>query len=104
MPSSSIVPAPLLGDAGIGNLTPPSAAGWPQTVGPATAAARDATERVVTRQGANVREAPNGSANVVRTAPSGAVLTVFGRSGGWIQIGESTPWGWIHSSLLDQAP
>jgi DNA-binding helix-hairpin-helix protein with protein kinase domain len=103
-PSSAIVPAPLLGDAGIRNLAPPLAAEWPQTVGPATAAARDPTERVVTRQGANVREAPNGSANVVRTAPSGAVLRVFGRSSGWVQIGESTPWGWIHSSLLDQSP
>ena len=75
----------------------------PQTGGTAAAGTPDPSERVVARQGANVREAPNGGANVVRTAPSGTVLRVFGRNGGWVQVGDSTPWGWIHSSLLDQA-
>lgn len=102
--ASTVVPAPPLGEGGIRNLTPPPAPAWPQTVGTAAASAPDPTERVVARQAANVREAPSGGANVVRTAPSGAVLRVFGRNSGWVQVGESTPWGWIHSSLLERAP
>lgn len=61
-------------------------------------------QRVATRQGANVREAPNGSATVVRTVSTGIVLSVFSRVGGWVQVGERDPWGWIHSSLLEPAP
>lgn len=81
---------------------PPSA--WPQPVVAAAAGVPDARERVVTRRGANVREAPNGGANIVRAAPSGTVLSVFARNGGWVQVGDDSPGGWIHSSLLDPAP
>lgn len=77
---------------------------WPQPTSPASAGTPEAVERVTTRQGANVREAPNGSAAVVRTAPAGAVFRVFSRNSGWVQVGDGSPWGWIHSSLLDHAP
>jgi hypothetical protein len=62
-------------------------------------------DRVVTRQGANVRAAPNKDAAVQRVAARGTVLQVFGRSrDGWVQVGENGPWGWIYASLLDPAP
>jgi len=61
-------------------------------------------DRMVTRQSANVRSAPVGTASVLRIAPQGTVLRVHGRSAGWVQVGDETPWGWIYSSLLDAAP
>jgi uncharacterized protein YgiM (DUF1202 family) len=60
-----------------------------------------AKEQIRTRTGANVRSAPNGSADVVRTVTGGTRLDVFGRSGGWVRIGEGEAWGWIHASLLE---
>ena len=58
-------------------------------------------ERVVTRQDSNVRSRPNGTAAVVRTLPRGTALRVHGRDRDWMRIGEDEPWGWVHSSLLD---
>lgn len=60
-----------------------------------------AAERMITRQASNVREGPAGTAPVVRVVPQGSILTVFDRRSGWVQVGDRTPWGWIHSSLLD---
>jgi DNA-binding helix-hairpin-helix protein with protein kinase domain len=59
--------------------------------------------KVITRQAANVRDAPNGT-TVVRTAPQGAVLRVYARRDGWVQVGGDAPWGWIYSGLLSEAP
>jgi len=68
------------------------------------AAARQAdVGRVITRQGANVRDAPTGF-NVLRTMPRGTVLRVFARHDGWVQVGEEVPMGWVYSSLLTDAP
>jgi hypothetical protein len=69
----------------------------------APAAGDAAKEQIRTRTGANVRSAPNGSADVVRTVAGGTRLDVFGRSGGWVRIGDGEAWGWIHSSLLEAA-
>lgn len=60
-------------------------------------------ERVTAKQGANVRSGANGTAPVIRTVPQGAVMRVHARQGGWVQVGDAQPWGWIHSSLLDPA-
>ena len=60
--------------------------------------------RAVTRQQANVRAEPNGTAAIVRTAPKSATLRVYARNGTWIWVGDTQPWGWIHASLLDQVP
>ena len=60
-------------------------------------------DRVVTRQGANVRHAPTRS-TVLRRVPRGTVLQVFARRDGWIQVGEHMPMGWVFSSLLTNAP
>lgn len=57
-------------------------------------------ERLIVRQASNVRAEPSQAAAVLRVAPKGAVLLVFGRSGVWIQVGEAEAWGWVHSSLL----
>ena len=79
-------------------------------------------QRVITRQGANVRDAPTSStvvrhasrrlgrrndlprATVLRTVPRGTVLQVFARRDGWIQVGQDVPMGWVYSSLLTDAP
>ncbi|HEY4253431.1 MAG TPA: SH3 domain-containing protein [Roseomonas sp.] len=55
---------------------------------------------VTTRQHANLRTSPSGG-SVVRVVPPGSSLTVFGEApGGWYQVGESEPQGWIHGSML----
>jgi len=59
--------------------------------------------RVITRQGANVRDVPTGSA-VLRTVPRGTTLHVFARRDGWVQVGEEVPTGWVYSSLVKDAP
>jgi hypothetical protein len=59
--------------------------------------------RVVTRQGANIRDVPTGSA-VLRTVPRETTLHVFARRDGWVQVGEEVPMGWVYSSLVKDAP
>jgi hypothetical protein len=59
--------------------------------------------RVVTRQGANIRDVPTGSA-VLRTVPRETTLLVFARRDGWVQVGEEVPMGWVYSSLVKDAP
>jgi hypothetical protein len=68
---------------------------------PAPAPPMDAG-RVITRQGANIRDAPTNS-TVLRTVPRGTVLQVFTRRDGWIQVGQDVPMGWVYSSLLTDA-
>jgi hypothetical protein len=59
-------------------------------------------ERIIIRSGgAYIRSAPNGGAVVVRTASGGSRLNVFGRSNGWVRVGDAEGWGWVHSSLLE---
>jgi hypothetical protein len=54
------------------------------------------------RHPVNIRSNPQGGADVLRVVPRGSNLQVFGQApGGWLQVGESEPWGWLHSSLLD---
>jgi hypothetical protein len=71
------------------------------TVPPAPAPATD-VGRVITRQGANIRDVPTGSA--LRTVPRGTTLHVFARRDGWVQVGEEVPMGWVYSSLVKDAP
>lgn len=57
---------------------------------------------VTTRQHANLRASPGGGGAVLRVVPPGSSFRVFGEaSGGWYQVGDTEPWGWIHGSLLD---
>ncbi|HEV7830562.1 MAG TPA: SH3 domain-containing protein, partial [Pseudonocardiaceae bacterium] len=41
---------------------------------------------------------PSADALVLRTIGSGTYVRVFARRGGWLQVGDSTPWGWVHVS------
>ncbi|HYZ63657.1 MAG TPA: SH3 domain-containing protein, partial [Acetobacteraceae bacterium] len=60
-------------------------------------------DRVTAKQAANVRVAANGSAAVARTVAQGTEMRVYGRQGGWVQVGDAQQqWGWVHSSLLGQ--
>jgi len=52
------------------------------------------------RQNGNIRSSPNGGGAVLRVARAGAALTVFGTApGGWYQVGETAPEGWVHRSM-----
>ncbi|WP_458095545.1 SH3 domain-containing protein [Roseomonas sp. WA12] len=55
---------------------------------------------VTMRQSGNIRSSPNGGGSVLRVARSGAVLNIYGTApGGWYQVGESAPEGWVHRSV-----
>jgi hypothetical protein len=58
------------------------------------------TERVRTRQGANIRSLPAGDATIVRTAQPDVTFRAFRRSGSWVEVGDTYAFGWIHNSLL----
>jgi len=87
---------------------PPAAAAPPTTPQPPNAvvaqpvsAASPASGTVVMRQAGNIRTSPQGS--TIRVEPAGKELHVFGEApGGWLQIGESEPDGWVHSSLVQR--
>lgn len=103
-PAAEQAPMPTALQAEPIRPTLPSAPVQAEPARPAPPPASARREQVVTRTGANVRAGPNGTAEVVRTVPAAVRLSVFSRGpGGWIQIGDTVPWGWIHSSLLDAA-
>lgn len=54
------------------------------------------------RTPANIRSEPSGGGTVLRVAPRGSELKVFSEApGGWYQVGEAEPWGWVHASMLE---
>ena len=56
---------------------------------------------VLMRQNGNLRASPAGSGVVLRVARTGSMLTIFGTApGGWYQVGEGGPEGWVHGSLV----
>lgn len=60
--------------------------------------------RIVACEPANIRDRPSLQSPVVRVVSEGMVLRVFGRAGPWVQVGDSFPWGWIHSAVVEGAP
>jgi len=51
----------------------------------------------------NLRNTPAGGGAVLRVVPRGTRLRVFAEApGGWYQLGESEPAGWIHGSMLER--
>jgi hypothetical protein len=51
----------------------------------------------------NVRSSPAGGGAIVRIVPRSSVLRVFGDApGGWLQVGEEQPIGWLHESMLER--
>ena len=80
---------------------------WPA---PAQVAARlpvpmplQQTTQVKLKAVANVRAAPSGAAQVLRVAHQGDVLTSFGGSNGWVQVGVTRPEGWVAASATAPA-
>lgn len=69
------------------------------------ASVRSASGGVTTtaRHPVNIRSSPSGGGAVVRVAPRNSTLQLFGEApGGWLQVGEGEPWGWLHASMVDQ--
>jgi hypothetical protein len=64
-------------------------------------AATAATGGVTTRKNANLHTDPHGA--TIRTVPQGVNLHVFAQApGGWYQVGDATPEGWVHESMIDR--
>ena len=68
---------------------------------PAPTATAQPGAKVTVRQSANVHSSPGGPS--VRTVAQGVSLRVFAQaSGGWYQVGDSAPFGWVHESMLNR--
>ena len=85
--------------------TTPPADAEPAAPAEPPAAAAPTAETVQIRSAANVRATPGGGGEVLRVAPQGATLAVFGRApGGWYQVGDTAPQGWVHGSMVVGGP
>ena len=61
----------------------------------------EASGTVTMRQNGNLRTDPHG--DPIRVVPQGTLLHVFGKApGGWYQVGDTAPSGWVHESMLDR--
>jgi hypothetical protein len=77
--------------------SPPPMSGPPRS----EAQAAPPDSMVVVRQSGNLRAGPDTGSAVIRVVPRGSVVRIFRTApGGWYQIGDTAPWGWMHSSLL----
>jgi hypothetical protein len=104
---STVRPLPPAPSVQPGEAFAPPAAAPPAPV--AAAAAPPARDTLIVppargtasvRSAANLRAQPGGE--VLRVVPRGATLDVFDEApGGWYQVGEGEPWGWVHGSLLE---
>jgi hypothetical protein len=93
-PSAS--PTPPLPDAVPDPATPVAAARPTKAT-----AGTPASGTVTVRQSANLRSDPHGAS--VRVVARGTSLHVFSQApGGWVQVGDTAPEGWIHESMLDR--
>ena len=63
-----------------------------------------APTRVVLRGATHLRVAPGLHGAIRRTLTTGAPLVVFARRDGWIQVGDSAPWGWVDETLATPVP
>lgn len=76
---------------------PPAPAPAPQ------ATASSGTVTTTSAHPVNIRNSPAGGGAVVRVVPRASALRVFGEApGGWLQVGEEQPFGWLHSSMLER--
>lgn len=91
-----------------GTPPPPPSPSYGQDAPPepsATDAAEGGQRSVTLRQGANLRAGPSSDYPVLRTLPRGTVLQVFRDApGGWYQVGDTQPRGWMHTSMLVAPP
>ena len=97
-------PLPL--DGALTAARPPAAAPLPAPAAPAATAPIAGGGRQVTTSQAhpvNIRNSPGGGGAVVRVVPRASTLRVFNEApGGWLEVGEEQPFGWVHSSVLDR--
>ncbi len=101
-PLPNTVPSPSLAGAGPVAAGPQAAA----QAGPGGAAAavdaagtQPASGDIIMRQNANVHASPHGPS--VRVVPQGTALRLFGAApGGWYEVGDTEPWGWVHESMF----
>jgi hypothetical protein len=54
----------------------------------------------VQKPNVNLRSGPSSSAAIVSVSSKGKQFSVFDRDGEWVQVGEATPTGWIHYTML----
>jgi hypothetical protein len=63
----------------------------------------ESVDKVTTRSGTRLRQAPNTNSTIIRTYQSGIKLTVIGSEemldGTWYEI--SSPRGWVRSDVVD---
>ena len=81
-----------------------SIAGRVEVTTDTTLQAASVPTRVVTLRATNLRERPDASARVLRVLDPATCWTAFDRQGAWVQVGESSRAGWVHSTLLRSAP
>lgn len=108
----ALPPLPLDATLTPQRASPPAAVPAPGVAGPATSTPSApsppavASGRMVTTTAAhpvNIRSQPGGGGAVVRIVPRASTLRVFGEApGGWLQVGEDQPFGWVHGSMLDR--
>ncbi|WP_082012931.1 SH3 domain-containing protein [Belnapia sp. F-4-1] len=88
------------------NTPAPVIAGSPVPVSPWPASPPVAAGPMVTTTAThpvNIRNQPGGGGAVVRIVPRASTLRVFGEApGGWLQVGEDQPFGWVHGSMLSR--
>ncbi len=99
-PLPNTVPSPSLAGTGPLAATPQAPAGR-VAGGPAAdaSATQTASGDITMRQNANVHASPHGPS--VRVVPQGTALRIFGAApGGWYEVGDTAPWGWVHESMF----
>jgi hypothetical protein len=86
--------------------TPTTAEARPPSALPVPSAASMPAQGSVTTTSAhpvNLRSSPAGGGAVLRVVPRGTNLRVFAEApGGWYQVGDTEPTGWIHGSMLER--
>ncbi len=99
-PVPNEIPRPSENTASSTASAPAVSGGTPQGTAPGVT---PASGTVTMRQNANLHATPQGES--VRVVPQGTALHVFGTApGGWYQVGDDAPWGWVHQSMLDGPP
>ena len=89
------------------NIADPRLPAQPDPALPAVPALRAASPgqpasgTVTVRQSANVHAGPGGPST--RTVAQGMTLHIFAQApGGWYQVGDTAPFGWVHESMLNR--
>ena len=99
-PMRTAAPTPPLPSA-VADPADHAARATPASPAAPSSAPTEASGTVTMRQNGNLRTDPHGAS--VRVIPQGTALHVFGQApGGWYQVGDAAPFGWVHESMLDR--